>query len=41
VHLLTLDPVEGVTKQEAADGVGYLELMGKNLESLREGLGCT
>ena len=41
VRLLILDPVEGVTKQEAADGVGYLELMGKNLESLREGLGCS
>jgi len=40
VRLLTLDPVEGVTKQEIADRVGYLELMGKNLESLREGLGC-
>jgi len=40
VRLLILDPVEGVTKQEATDGVGYLELMGKNLESLREGLGC-
>jgi len=41
VRLLALNPVEGVTKQEAADGVGYLELMGKNLESLREGLGCS
>ena len=41
VRLLTLDPVEGVTKQEIADRVGYLELMGKNLESLREGLGCS
>ena len=40
VRLLTLNPVEGVTKQEAIDGVGYIELMGKNLESLREGLGC-
>lgn len=40
VRLLALNPVEGVTKQQAADGVGYLELMGKNLESLREGLGC-
>ena len=40
VRLLTLNPVEGVTKQEATDGVGYIELMGKNLESLREGLGC-
>ena len=40
VRLLTLNPVEGITKQEAADGVGYLELMSKNLESLRDGLGC-
>ena len=40
VRLLTLNPVEGVTKQQATDGVGYIALMGKNLESLREGLGC-
>ena len=40
VRLLALNPVEGVTKLQAADGVGYVELMGKNLESLREGLGC-
>jgi len=41
VRLLTLNPIEGVTKQEAADGVGYIDLMTRNLESLREGLGCT
>jgi zinc transport system substrate-binding protein len=40
VRLLTLDPIEGVTKQEAEQGAGYLELMARNLESLREGLGC-
>jgi zinc transport system substrate-binding protein len=40
VRLLTLNPIEGVTRQEAADGVGYLDLMTGNLQSLREGLGC-
>lgn len=40
VRLLTLNPIEGVTKKEAADGTSYLDLMGRNLESLREGLGC-
>jgi zinc transport system substrate-binding protein len=40
VRLLTLDPVEGVTKKEAAAATGYIELMLRNLESLREGLGC-
>lgn len=40
VRLLTLNPIEGVTKQEATEGAGYLELMARNLESLREGLGC-
>ena len=40
VRLLTLNPIEGVTKQEATEGAGYLELMTRNLESLREGLGC-
>lgn len=40
VRLLTLDPIEGVTRREAAEGTGYLELMARNLQSLREGLGC-
>jgi zinc transport system substrate-binding protein len=40
VRLLTLNPIEGVTKQEAVEAFGYLELMARNLESLREGLGC-
>jgi zinc transport system substrate-binding protein len=40
VRLLTLDPIEGVTRKEAAEGIGYIELMGRNLQSLREGLGC-
>jgi len=40
VRLLTLDPIEGVTRKEAAEGIGYLELMARNLQSLREGLGC-
>lgn len=40
VRLLTLNPIEGVTRQEAAEGTGYLDLMARNLESLRDGLGC-
>jgi len=40
VRLLTLNPIEGVTRQEATEGTGYLELMARNLESLRDGLGC-
>ena len=40
VRLLTLDPIEGVTRKEAAEGIGYLDLMARNLQSLREGLGC-
>ena len=39
-RLLTLDPIEGVTRKEATGGTGYLDLMTRNLESLREGLGC-
>jgi zinc transport system substrate-binding protein len=39
-QLLTLDPIEGITKSQAAEGKGYLDLMGQNLESLRTGLGC-
>jgi len=41
VRLLTLNPIEGITKQEATDGIGYIDLMTRNLESLQQGLGCT
>ena len=37
---LVLNPIEGVTKEEAAAGKGYLALMEANLENLRTGLGC-
>jgi zinc transport system substrate-binding protein len=40
VRLLTLDPIEGVTRKEAAEGTGYIELMARNLQSLRDGLEC-
>jgi zinc transport system substrate-binding protein len=40
VRLLMLNPIEGVTRQEAAEGTGYLDLMTRNLESLRAGLEC-
>ncbi len=38
---LVLNPIEGVTKEEAAAGKGYVELMEANLANLRTGLGCT
>ncbi len=37
---LPLNPVEGITKEQAAAGQGYLELMQANLASLRTALGC-
>jgi zinc transport system substrate-binding protein len=37
---LPLNPVEGLTKQEAESGVGYIELMQANLANLRTALGC-
>ncbi len=37
---LSLNPIEGITKEEAAVGAGYLELMRGNLENLRTALGC-
>jgi zinc transport system substrate-binding protein len=40
VRILPLNPVEGVTTSEAKAGTGYVELMARNLESLRTGLGC-
>ena len=37
---LVLNPIEGLTKEEAAAGKGYVDLMDANLRSLRTGLGC-
>ena len=37
---LLLNPIEGLTREEAAAGKGYLDLMEANLANLREGLGC-
>lgn len=37
---LVLNPVEGVSKEEAAAGKDYVALMETNLAHLREGLGC-
>jgi zinc transport system substrate-binding protein len=37
---LALDPIEGVTREQAAAGAGYVELMQANLAALRLGLGC-
>jgi hypothetical protein len=35
-----LNPIEGLTREEAAAGKGYLDLMVANLASLRDGLAC-
>lgn len=37
---LVLNPIEGLTKEEAAAGKNYVALMEANLESLRTGLAC-
>ena len=37
---LLLNPVEGLTKEEASAGKDYVALMEANLENLRAGLGC-
>ena len=36
-----LDPIEGLTEEEAAHGDDYFTLMRMNLVSLQEGLGCS
>jgi zinc transport system substrate-binding protein len=35
-----LDPIEGLTPQEASHGATYLSLMRQNLAALRAALGC-
>lgn len=37
---LPLNPVEGITKEQDAAGLGYIELMQANLASLRTALNC-
>jgi hypothetical protein len=37
---LPLNPIEGVSPDEAAAGLGYVELMRTNLSNLRVALGC-
>jgi zinc transport system substrate-binding protein len=39
-QVATLDPIEGLTEEEAAAGEDYFSLMAQNLETLREALGC-
>jgi zinc transport system substrate-binding protein len=36
-----LNPIEGLTKNEASQGEDYFSLMRKDLRTLREGLGCS
>jgi zinc transport system substrate-binding protein len=36
-----LDPIEGLTKNEAAAGDDFLTIMRDNLRSLRAALGCS
>jgi zinc transport system substrate-binding protein len=36
-----LNPIEGLTDEEAAKGEGYFSLMRENLAALRAGLGCS
>jgi zinc transport system substrate-binding protein len=39
-RVLVLNPIEGVTPEEAAAGKGYVALMEQNLAHLRTALGC-
>ena len=36
-----LDPIEGLTKDERANGADYFSLMRANLAALRKALGCS
>jgi len=41
VRTEVLDPIEGLTKKELAEGAGYLSVMKDNLQKLRAALGCS
>jgi zinc transport system substrate-binding protein len=36
-----LDPIEGLTEEQAGEGADYFTLMQRNLDALRAGLGCS
>lgn len=40
-HALSLNPIEGLTSEEAASGKTYIDLMDENLQHLRAALECT
>lgn len=40
VEVATLDPIEGLSEERLAAGDDYLTVMRRNLETLREALGC-
>jgi zinc transport system substrate-binding protein len=40
VETAVLNPLEGLTEEELADGENYFSVMRANLEALRAGLGC-
>ena len=39
-HTAVLDPIEGLTPDEMADGANYFSVMRENLGVLRKALGC-
>lgn len=40
-RVLVLSPIEGIDRDEAASGIGYIEKMQQNVANLKEGLKCT
>jgi zinc transport system substrate-binding protein len=38
--VLVLSPIEGLTKNEQASGIGYMDKMRENIKNLMEGLDC-
>ena len=38
--VLVLSPIEGLTKNEQASGIGYMDKMRENIKNLMEGLEC-
>jgi zinc transport system substrate-binding protein len=38
--VLVLSPIEGISEEEQAAGIGYLDKMKQNIENLKEGLQC-
>jgi zinc transport system substrate-binding protein len=40
IKVLVLSPIEGISREEQAEGIGYIDKMKQNVANLKDGLEC-